>query len=235
MRKEYEAKLTMYKGVDTHFDINTAIVSKVAALLKNVGEFKSLLSTIKTKAGTKDDSTTGKTQAKYDAQDKLIRILLQVGPATYAFANSTNDALLREKSDFTKTGLRRLRDMDLVTTANALYDAVQGIVSKMTEYNITSEIPNELKVAADKYENSIGSQGSSVSQHSTAVMNLAELFRAVDTLLTEQLDPLVQSLERTEPVFAREYRQTRIIKDHGVPHKQDKPVEQPANTPAPTN
>jgi len=177
---------------------------------------------IKAKAGTKDDSLTGKTQAKYDAEDVLSRVMLQVGSGAFAYANKVNNAVLRAKSNFTQTGIRRMKDMDRVTTANALVGAVSPIVEKLADFNVAPANVTELQAAADNYEKTIGDQGSGVSQHSSAVMNLAELFHAVDLLLNDQLDPLVQSLERVEPVFVREYKQLRSVREHSGPHKQDK-------------
>jgi hypothetical protein len=230
MRKDHENKYTMLTALEALFNANMMKIALIAALVKCVADFKTLLATIKTKTGMVDDSTSGKTQIKYDAEDDLIASMLRVGPALFAYANNVNDAALREKSNFSKTSLRRMRDMELVVVGNALYATAMEVSDKLADYRISADTLAELKAKVDAYEKAVGAQGSSVSQHSTAVINIAETFRAIDVLLTDKIDPLMQTLEKDEPVFFREYKQTRLIKELGAPRKTKEET-----APSPTN
>jgi hypothetical protein len=235
MRKDHENKVTMFKSVDAFFDANTTKLAVIAALVRYVASFKSLLADILSAVGTVDEVTSGKTQIKYDAEDNLVAIMLQVGPTLFAYANDVNDLALRGNANFSKTSLRRMRDIELVAAGKALYTEATAVVGNLADYSITTPTLDDLKAKVDAYEKALGSQGSSVSQHTTAVFNIAEKISAVDTLLTDNIDPVMQSIEKDDPAFFREYKQTRMIKDLGAPRKQTAQkttTAAPAATPA---
>jgi hypothetical protein len=231
MRKHQENSYTTYEALDIWFDVNKTKLALIAALVRFIAEFKTLLDSIKLSKGKVDDTTVGKTQVKYDAEDALVALMLQVGSALYSYATDIDDAALRQKSNFSKTALRRMRDMELVAAGNALYTAALAVVDKLADFGITTDILSSLKDAVDAYENAVGEQGSGVSQHTTAINSIAETFRAIDRLLTEKIDPLMLSMEKDNPVLYREYKQTRMVKELGILHKTPTPA--PASTAAP--
>jgi hypothetical protein len=232
MRKYHENRYTTYEALGIWFQVNMLKLALIPALTRFIAEFQTYLDSIKLAFGKVDDTTFGRTQVKYDAEDTLVAAMLQVGSALYSYAMDINDAALREKSNFSKTALRRMRDMELVAAGNTLHAAVLAIVDKLAEFGITAETLVGLKQAADAYADAIGKQGTSVSEHTTAVNTVAENFRAIDRLLTEKIDPLMQSLERSNPMLYREYRQTRMVKELGILHRPAVPAPAPTAAPA---
>jgi hypothetical protein len=224
MRKMHENKYTTFEALAIWFEVNKIKLAVVIALVRFIAEFKTLLDSIKHSVGNVDDAILGKTQVKYDAEDSLVALMLQVGSALYSYATDSNDAALRLKSNFCKTSLRRMRDMELVAAGNSLYTAALAVVDKLAEFGITAETLACLKDAADVYEDAVGKQGTGVSQHTTAINTVADTFRAIDRLLTEKIDPLMLSMEKDNPVLYREYKQTRMVKELGILHRSPAPA-----------
>ena len=226
MRKLHENKYTTYEALGIWFMVNQAKLARVPALVRFIAVFMGLLDSLKLSFGKVDDTTLGKTQSKYDAEDTLVMLMLQIGSALYSYASDINDAVLREKSNFCRTSLRRMRDMELVAAGNTLYAAALTVVDRLAEFGITAGTLAALKTSVDTYESTVGKQGSGVSEHTTAVNNVADTFHSIDRLLTEKVDPLMLSLEKDDPVLYREYKQTRMVKELGILHRP--PVPAPA-------
>ncbi len=93
------------------------------------------------------------------------------------------------------------------------------MLAQLAKYKITAELLTDLSTKTEAYKNAIGAQGSGRSQHSSAIVNVDEVFHSIDALLNDKIDPLMLSLEQDQPAFYREYKQTRAVKDLGGSHK----------------
>jgi hypothetical protein len=219
MRIDLTNKYTMYTGLDAFFTLNAVKIALIDALVEFVAEFKTLLAQITNADKQVTDSTAGTTDTKSAAERALVTSMITVGGRLFVYANVNNDAALKEKYNFSKTTLYRTRDIALVDIAVALYQDATAVLAQLAKYNITADLLTDLNTKTEAYKNAIGAQGSGKSQHSSALVNVVEVFHSIDALLNDKIDPLIVSLEQEQPAFCREYKQTRAVKDLGGSHK----------------
>ena len=67
-----------------------------------------------------------------------------------------------------------------------------------------------------------------------ATSELVDLFADLDEVLNNQLDPLMEKFQETEPAFYHEYESARVVVDAAATHGS-KDAPGPAATATPTN
>ena len=122
LNKHQENKLSTYEGVLNILKGNQDKTSAVPVFAESIAEFDSIVSKIKMKAAEKAEATSGKTSAKYLAEDELMGALLPVAASLVILGRREKEMTLKESAYVTESGLRRMRDTELSTKANSIYE-----------------------------------------------------------------------------------------------------------------
>ncbi len=228
MSKYLENKLTMFEAVDSVLKENSAKYATLAALAEAATSFDGLVVQIRSKSTEVITATAGKSQGKWDAEDLLLDTLVPVAAALSAYATKTGDTAMKDTCTISETKLRRMRDTDLVARATAIHQhgtAGEGLAA----YGVTTEMLAALKQRIDAFNRSIGERESSVAQRMGARLSLSNLYDKADSMLTDEIDNMIEMLKGTETQFYNEYFAARVTKDVGLRHKPDE-SQQPAPT-----
>ena len=229
MNKHHEDKLTMYLGVEAVLEENIANTDTVAALGAPIARFKSVVEGIKTKSKEFDLSITGKTQVKLEAEDALVDELIPAAGALAAYAHRSKDSELEAKATMTENSLRKLRDTELVTRANGIYELSQAKASSLADFAVTAETLATLRQRIDAYADALGRKEGGYSERTSLRKAMIDLFDEADTVLSKEIDPLMERFRKKETEFYNAYLQSRFIRIAGAPRKVKAPLAQPAN------
>lgn len=227
MRLKQSNKLVMYESVISYLKQNTGVVSLIAKFTQVFAEFENEVANIKQKEIERQSVTAGKTESKYSAEDELIDIAVKVAAGLFSYSRRASKADVKELADVNHSKLDKLKDSDLVSRCRQIYDAAKLVETELIEYGIKAEDINELKSAADIFEESLGGRDASVAQRISALATLKELFIRADDILENDLDKFADQFKKNNPEFYKGYYAARSIKDIGIRH-EDKKAPEPA-------
>ena len=224
MNKRQENKLTMYEGLLTLLQANSAKGASITGYSDAVTQFSSLIMEVKEKSTEVESVTVGKTVVKSEAGDALIVALLPVCSALYVYARKQNIPEIKGRVGITEAHLHTIRDTELASFGDAVVDLATANAAGIAPMGITADKIADLKTKADAYNAAIGAKESSVASRKGARGTLDDLFNHADELLNEELDRYMELLRSADTEFYNKYFAARVIKDIGVRHKANAPA-----------
>ena len=130
---------------------------------------------------------------------------------SYAHANKLNslaDRVLLRPGDF--TGVRLTQRVQLV---QQLHDAVLPVVPQLADRGVTAATMDDLKAKLAAAQAALSTPRQTTAEKAAATERLRAAFRAVDAVLTRQLDPVLLPLRDTHPEFYARYKRVRAVVD----------------------
>ncbi len=229
MNNIQENKFSMYEGLLTFLKEYKTITDEVPAIAAVIQRLDEQIQEIRRKDIARNKVAAGKTMTKEQAKVRLIETIIPVAAALSVYALSKGDNSLREQMKLSKTGLDRLRDTELVSVASNCHKTALELMADLTAYGISEAHTSELKTRTDAYQNAQTGKESAVAKRVTARLTLTDLFRQADTLLKQEMDPLLKILAPKHPEFDAAYRNLRGVKAVGRRRKPN--GESQATTP----
>ena len=228
MNKKLENKLTMYEGLLTLLQANSAKTQSVGGFADAVNEFVAVIDGLKTKSIEVDGAAVGKTSVKHGAEDELVAALLPVCSALFVFGRKQGVYEIKERINTTEAKLRAMRDTEFASFGNAAADMAAENAKGIEPFGITAEKIADLKTKAQAYSAAIGERESSVADRKGARGSMHELFDRADDLLSEELDRFIEMLRPVETELYNKYFAARVIKDTGIRHRVNGAVQEQA-------
>lgn len=219
MSKIQENKISMYTSVKEKLEENTALLNTVPAVKEAVIDFNNSLSELLIAIKAQRAEIIGITEDKTALRDELIALSLEITSPIFAFASKIGDLELKNKMDFNRTKLERLRDSYSINAFRTIYDLAISNIDKLADYNITSEILTKFKEGIDSYEAKVSDPREAVSDRKTVSEQIISLFHEVDDILNERLDRLMELFKRNNPDVYNQYFGCRNIIDLGIRHE----------------
>jgi hypothetical protein len=233
MNAKDEAKYTMYRGIEQHFDTNTTTVSTIAALLTAFNAFKTVIAGIVSTEQLTNVNLSGITIEKSNSKLTLAQTGADVAAILAAYASATGNSPLEAEVNYTVTKLKRLRDEQIAPVCQIIHDRVVEHQAALTDYGITDEKIGELRRAIGDYNSKNLNPRAAVSSRKTQTARRRELFQQGDTILKKQIDKLIKNFRLTEPDFHNTYFNLREIHETSTTTTQLKGriIVQPDGTP----
>src|SRR6266446_1740460 len=113
-------ELTMLEDAQSFFNVaaNLAKITPIVDLLGGKTELDGYITTIKSNKAIQDVDTTGIRVNKDTLSTTVINDILVLSGPLVNLGRKIHDNVLIEKFNFTQSDLKKLRDNDLITTAN---------------------------------------------------------------------------------------------------------------------
>jgi len=214
MNKKQESRFSMYLTTVDFCEKNTDITQPLPAFSANLTNLKTTCDRIHLIVEEQAADISGTTAGKNDYRENLVVLGADTSRKLMAFAKlSKNQKLLKEIS-FTETDLRRLPDTVLYDTAKLIYDRAQAYLTSLTDYMVTTETQAAFLQAITDYKAVLASPRVEKVSQVQATKQLAELFVAGDTALTN-MDAVVEIVRLTQANFYTGYKSARKIIESG--------------------
>ena len=213
MTDKQENKRSMYLAVkETVDNFNTAWAG-LPAFVTAYGLYTTRLTELNDVRLQQEKATEGVTKDKAEAKEDAIAKAIVVSSAVSAFASVTENETLRGIVDYSQTDMDRSRDTLLIDILRVIYNAANDNAAALVDYGIAATDFGEFEGLIDTYESVVQSPRTAIGEGAAATEYLVEVIAAIDNILKNQMDKLVEVLKNAEGEFYAKYEKARIIVD----------------------
>ncbi len=211
MNERQQNRLNMFKAVQDFLREQGSITATIPAFPDAVREFNDTITAIDDAAVKHATATLGKTDKKWEAEEKLVSILLRVKAAAYACARNSGNHEVRAAVELSESDLRRRRDSELVREAGIICDHAVSMPG-IDRFGGTPDLFESARDATAAFESALRTREVSVKGRTVTRSDLGELFRRAEEALAEDLDTLVELFRDIDPAFYDGYHAVRIAR-----------------------
>lgn len=229
MNKKQEDKLSMYYAVQKVCNANNATWNKLPAFVLAFGEFTDSLSKLEDVVETQVKKIAGVTQDKTAMRKSLMETALEIGNAVFAYASDKKNATLKDKVNFSETGLVRERDTVFIQHCQRIVDETAQVIEELGNYGVVKADLEFFQTGIKNFTDSISLPRAAITERKGATGRIEELLREIDDVLYDKMDRLMDKFKKTSADFYKQYFDVRSIVSHGVRHKKDEPPPAPAH------
>ncbi|MGD8778963.1 MAG: hypothetical protein PVH88_08375 [Ignavibacteria bacterium] len=216
MTKREENKFSMYKGVKEVLTNNSDIHSAIPVIGEALTSFSDIIGSIDQVNFDFKGSTKGATADKIVKEETLINHATKLANVLFVFAVKTKNNVLKEEFKVSKSELEQLRDTDLLNKTNQVINSAQSYATELANYGVSETTITDAQTAHDECAAAFNAQAEKMAERSSEREKLTSLFKDADSVLYEELDPMMELFIDTNPDFYNEYQAARVIKDLGV-------------------
>lgn len=221
-------KVDMFDRVIVICDSNIAIINGVPELKSSYEHYKDKVTDVKAmmKEGSTDDS--GYAKEKGITWEALAIDLDIICEGLRAYANKNKNTVLAVKAQFAPSLFTKDRGTDAVQVARNLIALVQEHLPSLAGYNITQAKVTDAASLVDKLD-SLNPKPIALRTTGKALrVMLHEAVKDTTALLNDEMDAMVKTLRREEPLFVQEYFNTRRLQKTGIRHEQPSSAKAPS-------
>ncbi len=227
----------MYIAVQAFLNSTSATVG-LTALAEKLALLTTLITEILKLAGTQAEPTDGELEAREIALTEATDLALIVAGGVRSYARKLPELAARVR--VTRTAFREMRRTERMRLAQRIHDAAASVLPELAGYGVTAALLAELQLKIDATIAAVNAPRVTSGVKKVATSQLLGLYKQVDDLLADELDPLLLSLRRNDPHAWELYRDARKVFDRPGARSDDDeksgsaPVSAAPATPTPT-
>lgn len=214
MKKNQDNKLRMMIGVSAFLRENSVTFAGIPEMIIAHNKLEESIQRINEKFNITNTALFGKTLDKFAAQKEIIKYILALSGALYAYAVKTGNNELVESSAISKSYLESLREVEFFPVVENLIEKTRTVSSQLSEFGITPEMIEINEQYMQQYNEALGKREISSSAKTTATKSVRALFTESNVVLAV-LDKFAHILKLNNSQFYDEYRQVRKIRNIG--------------------
>lgn len=225
MNKHEANKLMMFDSVISFMDVNSEKYVSIPIITETVTQFKTAVAEIKAMDLEFIGSTKAETADKWLKEEALINAIFKIASTLYVLGIKTKNTELMVKNKVTKSSLDYLREPMLVNKSTEILASGNQYKAELVNYGITEEMLIEAQGVIDAFEGAVGKQSDAHVNSVAEREALRVKFSAGTALLYDELDPMMELYEESDPLFYDGYQNARMIKDLGIRHEEETKAE----------
>jgi hypothetical protein len=215
MNLVYNNYYQMLLSVKKFLGDNSSVIAEKPAFNRAVNRLNEKIASIRALDEKRGERGSGITGTKSQIKETLMESILKIAGAIKAYASENNKPDLVKKGKISKSGLVRLRELDLCQRAETIHDLARLNSAALAEYGINSADLNALIDLNNTFSDLIGEVGKKQGERAGETKNLDALFDEVKVILEDQVDGLAATLKKDNPSFYNQYKSVRVISDRG--------------------
>ncbi len=213
MTKNEENRLTMYKAVHSFLQQNGTATSTIPVLAVLDNELGTVIGEIEQLHSAHQSVARGRAAEKEALEDRMIEEVVAAAAGLYVLAIQQGNMNVRDVAKVTPSGLKRMRDTELLVKAQTLSQYLEQSLGELADYGVTAEMVETLKSTIAEYDAALAGTESSAAKKTTQRTKLSEAFDRADDLLHNRLDPMMEVFRSSNKDLYNEYINTRVIRD----------------------
>lgn len=213
MNKRQENLRTTFGAVIGVLDNHALVVNGLPALEDGSSRFRTRVGDVDAKDKALATLGIDKAKVKEAAKKELKAMMGEMASNLLSFAATTGRIELLGQTKAVIKEMRQARDTSVNTLAATLIGLLNGVLTHLTDYQVTAAKVAALQSKATAYESSMTTKEGTFAARKTARAELNALVNSADRLLIDELDPLVNGLKSAQPVFYADYWNARLVKD----------------------
>jgi hypothetical protein len=214
-------RLMMFRAVSDYLSANSDVISSIPALEKLAAKLKDKVSEIEDAAKKHSTITKGKTDAKLDAQERLIASVKAVSSALRTYAHHGGNFETKSVASVREYQLRTYRDEEQLRHATVILAELDAAASELVAYGITPEVLAEYRATVESFKRAILLRDGSVTERTVTHAGIAALILEAGAMLGEELDQMMQMIRAEHPKVYDGYRAVRVTKSLAVRYRKN--------------
>lgn len=203
----------MFVQTQRHLDTHPDKWTGVPAIVRYKNTLDENITLIRTKDLEAGGATKGVTITKQDLKNQLSLKAAILCGAAYAYASEANDQQLMEQTGYSPSALYKLSDTEFAQTVKALTNLITSRLADLADQGVTETQVTEVATSLDDFYEMIGMPRSVAIQSAMAGAELAQVIKATNDLLNNQLDKAMLRYRLTDPSFYEGYTRARTQVD----------------------
>ena len=208
-----EAKLTMYRAVQTHCDANGAITSTNLAFTTAYADFVTQISKLQGSETVVSKQTKGVAKDKQSLRLKLCRTTTDLAALVFAYASKTKNQVLQQQVNYSYSDLEKIKDEMIAPACQNILEAANANLAALADYGVTNPMLTALQTDIDNYTNASQSPQAAKATKQTENAKMKDTIKLADDVLKNQMDKLVVNFKAANPDFVDTYFNVRVIID----------------------
>jgi hypothetical protein len=219
MNRREMNQFRMMKTVVNFFDENNAQFTDKPALAQSILKLKQQVDTIDTHSQEQSVDTTVETVIKDQTKEITINATLKVAAGIAAHAAATADVRLKNLAAVTHTKLSEMRQEDFINTVRHISEAAIPLATQLAVWGVT---PADI-VAINTHTTNFMQKAPAIrnikAKTIQATSEIKTTIAQTNTLLKENIDPMMLPFKILNPTLHGQYLTARVIIDLAAGHK----------------
>ncbi len=169
----------------------------------NFQELSAILLQVNTLQVKQASGSIAITQHKEALKLRLMEQAIRIVKGAGSYAADVQDLALAAHIDYSRSGLAKMRETELVTTCLHIAGLVQPLLTTLSDYGITPALLDNFTQDCVAFRNIQPETQMAISHNKTITSDMAELFPAAAKLLKEHIDGKMEQYTEAIPVFTR--------------------------------
>ncbi len=213
-------------------DANKPIWTPMKAAVDTMAEVDAGIEDIAKKVGRQQTPTTGAAGAKGNVRHDYEAKILEIGDQLASIAAAATDAVLAAQVEFSKAGLGKLPDDDLLTAGKRVATLAKANAAALADHLVTDADVAALEQLTADFDKIKNQPRTTIAGRAGETATLPDLITAVTDLLRDRLDKQMTKFRLSNPEFYAGYLSARVVVDRGG-SAPAKPPTPPTPPPAP--
>jgi hypothetical protein len=217
MTDDQSNQLDMLLVLKDFYTANQPVIDVVPVLALNFPQIATNISVINTNVAGQSANIKGVAQNKNNIRAGLNELTFNILGIARAWAVADNNPTLAEEFKVTESGLEKIKDDTIAAYCTHRFILVNNNVAAMADYGITPVLLTTWQDAITDYETAVVSPREAINIRSTHTANLKAMFDETDSLLKNNIDPVMLAFKTTDPILYDGYKKARIVIDRRGP------------------
>ena len=206
-------KMNMFTAVNSVFQLSNDSIAKIRKLAEARGRFNDKLVVITGHEAQYTTAAAGATASKNSAAAALIDVVLRVANALSVLGNNTGNEQMKAECRLRQYGLNRKRALELIKISSRVAEIAQQHVSELDAYGIVDSDIGSLAAAIVSFSKAREEQQQRLAEIKSGRRMLYKDMVVADSILKNEIDPLMELINGSDPGFYNQYWAAQVIKD----------------------
>lgn len=222
MEKRIENSISMFKTVQTVYDLNIALITPNAGLNNTYNQFVTMFNALLPVAQVQIKNRKGITKDKREARENLILALEEATGIIKAHFDSVHNHDIFTSVNVSLSRLRTMRDVQLVPYVQNVIELLTTHQVALAPFGVDAAYITNLIDLLSVYDTILSMPTAARNSKSTATSELNNKTREISLFLQNELDNAMLILKNAQPTFYKTYKNARRIVDNGIRHIETK-------------
>jgi hypothetical protein len=205
-------KRVMFGRVAAVVNQRMVLFAGLSAFSTAFEKFENLLEDIDRTVKDKEYSGAGAFNIRDASEETLKNVLVEVSSALFSYAGKAKLADVKTIAIVKRSELERMSLVELGQKAKSISELATRYAAHLAAYGADANKLMKLNAALIKFQNSTAACSTGTIGQ---VVSLRDLFQEAESVLSERLDKMVETLKRKHLEFYLEYQTARVIRDMG--------------------
>lgn len=220
MKKRITNRITMFKTVWTHGNLNTGIISTNISINNAWTKFGAHMEEVMKLAQEQTVNRKGITLNKKAVRETLVLAVEEASGIIMSYASGIKDHELYGSVKYSLTKLREMRDMTFNTHAQNVIDLLIKHQPALAASGVNGLYIADISNIALEFDAIVASPTIASNARKAATSGLEDKVKEVSEFLNNDMDRIMVILKASHPTFYSIYKNARRIINSSIRHKK---------------